>query len=486
MRADAPDARDRMTIEAIGVITLILGALCFLLGLIFAVHVVVISTLFGASAAVVLTAMSNASIQPAHLLLGFFVAYLVTRKDVWQYGHHCLKFPHAGFWLLLTVIYGTVSTFLMPRLFAGLSYVYAIRAESSTGYILVPLGPSSGNLTQTIYFVGDFICFVAFYACASTSDGKRVIGYAALACAGVNLAFAVLDLVTYWTNATEMLTFIRNASYRMLNDTEVAGFKRIVGSFSEAASFAYATLGMFAFTGRLWLCGVFPRLTFALAALSLLALIFSTSTTAYVGLSAFFAVVYLDGLIRTWAGRGTVQMFAFVYVSPVLILIFVTVLALDDARWLYVQHLLDNVIFNKLSSDSGVERTAWNHQALNTFFDTLGFGAGIGSLRASSFLVAVLASLGVIGAITYGAFLVCVLFGRREWRRLGLFEDAIQQAARSACLAWLIAASVAGSFIDLGLAFFVFAALACAEPVPVRTSKYLPEARFYAAHPGRA
>jgi hypothetical protein len=464
-----------MTIEAVGVISLILGTLCFFFGLMFAVHALVISTLFGASTAVVLTAMSNANVQPAHLLLGFFVAHLATRRNVWQHGLECLKFPRAGFWLLLTVIYGIVVTLLMPRFFAGLSYVYAIRSQ---GYILVPLEPSSGNVTQTIYFVADFICFVAFYAYASTSDGRRVIGYAALACAGVNLAFAMLDLVTYWTNTTEILRFIRNASYRMLNDTEVLGFKRIVGSFTEAASFAYATLGMFAFTGRLWLCGVLPRLTFALAALSLLALIFSTSTTAYVGLFVFFTIVYLDSLIRTCTNRVTSQMFAFIWASPVVISIFVIVLALNDAQWLYVHDLLEAMIFNKLSSGSGIERTAWNQQALTSFFDTFGFGAGVGSLRASSFPIAVLASIGVIGAITYGAFLICVLFVRPEWRRFSYFEDATQQAAQSACLAWLIAASVAGSFIDLGLAFFAFAGVACAEPISVPTSKHLSEVRF--------
>src|SRR5258708_3472944 len=203
-----------MTIEPIGIISLVLGAACFLLASTFAVHTFVISTLFGASAAVVLTAMSNANIQPAHLLLGFFVAHLATRKDVWHYGSNCLKFPQAGFWLLLTVVYGIICTLLIPRLFAGFSYVYAIRADTGTGYSLMPLAPGSGNLTQTIYFISDFICFVAFSVCASTSDGRIAIAYAALTCAGLNLAFAALDLVTYWTNTTEMLAFIRNASYR--------------------------------------------------------------------------------------------------------------------------------------------------------------------------------------------------------------------------------------------------------------------------------
>jgi len=37
----------------------------------------------------------------------------------------------------------------------------------------------------------------------------------------------------------------------------------------------------------------------------------------------------------------------------------------------------------------------------------------------------------------------------------------MQTAAKSACFAWLIAATSSAGFIDLGLAFFSFAAVAC-------------------------
>jgi hypothetical protein len=457
-------AGDRMTIELMGFITLLVGFLSLFMGGKFAVYSLVIFTLFGASAAVILTAMSNANIQPAHLLLGFLVTYFATRKNFWLRAAASVTFPRAGFWLLMTVLYGIADSFLMPRLFAGLSYVYAIRAESSVGYILVPLGPSPGNLTQLIYFFGDFVCFVVFYAFASTTNGKKEFAAAALALTAANLAFAVLDLVTYWTNTAEMLAFIRNASYRMLNDTEVSGIKRIVGSFTEASQFAYLTLGLFGFTGRLWLSGVFPRLTFALAGASLLALILATSTTGYVGLGALIVISYLNCLIRTVGGQATVQMAAFVILLPIVIFVAVAILALNDAQWLYIQDLLNSMLFNKLSSDSGVERSAWNRQAITNFYDTFGLGAGIGSARASSFPIAVISSIGVVGAITYGGFLINVLFPRSMSGRSDPIEDAIQKAACSACLAWLIAASVAGSFVDLSLTFFLFAAVASAEP----------------------
>jgi protein arginine kinase len=103
------------------------------------------------------------------------------------------------------------------------------------------------------------------------------LGGAAIACATLNLIFGALDLLTYFTNTTELFSFIRNANYALLSDTEVAGFKRIVGSFTEASSFGSATLGYFAFTGRLWLLGIRPQLTAPLAFLSLMAMLFAAN-----------------------------------------------------------------------------------------------------------------------------------------------------------------------------------------------------------------
>jgi hypothetical protein len=462
-----------MTVEVVGIIALALGISSFALGPTFIIYAFIISTLLGASAAFILTAMGGSPISPAHLLLGFFVGNLMTRDDLRRVAAHAVVFPNAGFWLGLTAMYGVFSAFFLPRVFAGLTYVFAARAESASGYMLIPLGPSTGNLTQTIYFTADFVCFIACYSYASINDGRRAMTFAILACATLNLVFALVDLVTYWTNTAELLSFLRNSTYRMLNDTEVAGFKRIVGSFTEASSFAATTLGLLAFTGRMWLCNILPRFTFTLTALSLGALIFSTSTTAYVGLAALLAIAYIACLAQILGGRASVQMIAFVGFSPLAVAISLIVLALNDEYWLYIKDLLTTMVFNKVSTESGVERMAWNKQALMSFFDTFGLGVGIGSVRASSFLVAVLASVGIIGALTYGAFLLCVLFAPREKARQSeSFSDVGQQAARAACVACLLSASVAGAFVDLSLPFFIYAGLACGTRLSLQPSEH--------------
>jgi hypothetical protein len=143
------------------------------------------------------------------------------------------------------------------------------------------------------------------------------------------------------------------------------------------------------------------------------------------------------------------------------------------------------MVFNKLSTDSGVERSAWNTHAIQNFFDTWGIGAGNGSVRAASFLAAVLASLGAVGAFTYGAFLLFVFLGNREPASTDRYDQAVSSAAKSVCLAWFIASSIAGAFIDLSLPFYLFAALACAKKSSRFSSQMAIEhAQFGALLPG--
>src|SRR5437016_2985710 len=265
-----------MTVEYVGVVALLIGLLSLYCQQTFVVYMFLCATLLGAAAAFVLTGLGGTNISPAHLLLCFLALRLLRTPEILQNSIRGLGLGRAGFWLLLTVIYGTVTAYALPRIFAGQTMIFAVRAQSS---LSIPLAPAMSNLTQSIYFIGDLACFFLIYGFAGTRSGHRVLGKAALTCAAVNLVFAALDIATYSTGTAELLSPIRNATYSMLNDSDIAGFKRIVGSFTEASSFGAMTLGYFAFTGKLWLLGVYPRISGVLALLSLLALIFSTSTT---------------------------------------------------------------------------------------------------------------------------------------------------------------------------------------------------------------
>jgi hypothetical protein len=454
-----------MALEPIGILTLLVGLSCFVFGQQLSIFALLIASLLGASAAAFITAMNNANIQPAHFLLVFLAADLCLRGPVLKAGLESLAIPRAGFWLLLTLIYGILAAIFMPRLFAGTTYVFNIAQLGSggAGIVQVPLGPVSANVTQSIYFAADFICFIIFYAYSSNREGLQTIAQAMIVCAFVNLGFALLDLITYLTGTAEFLSLFRNTSYRMLDDIELAGFKRLVGSFTEASAFAYATLGLFAFTFTLWLRGAYSPVSGIAAALSLVALVFSTSTAGYFGLTFFVLFQYAHSLLQLLARRATRNVLVFLVFAPIVASVLAISIWMHPAPRHAIQQVIEVTVFSKFDSESGIERASWNAQAVNAFRDTMGLGAGIGSVRASSWLIAVPASIGVLGALTYGIFVVCVLLGG-GLRKRDPKTGAIQSAARASCLAQIMASSVAGSFIDLGLVFFALAGAACAIP----------------------
>lgn len=294
-----------MTVELIGMITLALGLLSLFRPASFIIQLFLSSTLLGSSAAFILEAVGGTNISPAHLLLGFLADRLLSIESIYGAAAKSVTPGSPGFWLLLTVVYSAISAYFMPRLFAGQTFTFAVR--NIEGGYSTPLAPAMSNLTQLIYFVGDLVCFVLHYGYAGTLSARRVLWGAAVWCAALNLVFAALDLAIYFTNTTELMSVIRNANYALLNDQEVAGFNRIVGSFTEASSFGSTTLGCFAFTSRLCLLGIRPRLSLILTLFSLSALLFSTSTTACVGPTAFLLYSYINILIGAFRKPLTFQ-----------------------------------------------------------------------------------------------------------------------------------------------------------------------------------
>jgi hypothetical protein len=448
--------------------------------------VFLVSTLLGAGAALILTALGSANIRPSHLLLGFLVIAGFSDRQRFAAATGFLVFPRAGFWLSLTAIYAIVSALFFPRLFAGATYVFAItRTAIGPGITLQPLIPTSGNITQTIYFIGDVVCFLVIYSYVRTRYGLRAVAQGILICSCINLVFAALDLITFWANTTDLMSFLRNANYRMLDDATLAGFKRIVGSFPEASSFAYTTVGWFAFCLNLWLSGWYPKVTGTVALLTLGTLTFATSSTGYFGTAAALLVIWASCVWQLLTRPITRARLGFVLVGPPLLVGAVIALVLYDPAWQTITSMFDATVVNKLNSDSGLERARWTEQALTNVADTRGFGAGVGSVRASSFPVAVLGNIGVFGAFTYGAFLCAALLSRRRWA--DPFASAVQNSARYACAAQLAAASVSGSFIDLDLPFFIFAALACSGQPAIIGASFVADQRGTAGAgvPGR-
>lgn len=445
--------------DLIGIITFLVGGLCLCFGPRFSSFAVLIASLLGSSAALTI---GGASLQPAYILLGFVLVDLATRPKLVRLTMDAVTPFQPAFWLMLAVVYGTFASIIMPRLFAGATYVFAIgHAENGTAdTVLTPLAPVSGNVTQPLYFIAGFLCYLTFLAYGKRERNLSMLAQAMLACALMDIVFALLDLLTYLTNTTGLLAFVRNAGYRMLVEAEVDGVKRIVGFFPEASSFAGATIGLFAATLNLWMYGIYSRWS-GLAALGcFLCLIFCTSSSGYFGLAIFVGLQYALCLIRVVTRSAPRRALTLLVFAPLLLGGSALAIYLHAPTREAVSHLIDATVYDKLDSDSGIERSAWNAQALEAFWATYGLGAGVGSVRASSWLVAVLGTMGVFGATTYLLFIFSALFHNRSEMRGR--EYGIREAARMGCLAQLILSLVAAGSVDLGLEFFSFAAVATA------------------------
>jgi hypothetical protein len=450
-----------MSFEWIGAATFAAGILCLLHGRRLAIFVFLVSTLFGAAAASVLTALGSANLPPSHLLLGFLM--LIAARGVhFQHVMDAFAPSRAGIWLLLTLCYAFIVVLFMPRIMAGATDVFSITRSDSgaAGLVLTPLAPSGGNLTQTAYFIGDVACYGIFCAFARDRAGKRWIADALLLCGCVNILFAALDYLTFFTQTGDYLAFMRNATYRIFDTAEVVGLKRLIGSFPEASAFASMTLTLFAFCVTLWLNGYRPALAGPVALVLLVALVLSTSTTAYVSLTIYLAIVFAGSMWRVLKGQASRIRVRALIATPLLACLAIGAISLDGTLTNAIDDLLNQLVFQKGTTDSAIERGSWNSQALINFLDSHGIGLGVGSVRASSFAVASLATIGVLGTLSYGLFFLRCLAAPRE--ELDPESRAIREAAASACLSLFISGTLAGTTIDLGLMFFACAGLAAA------------------------
>ncbi|MEA1832110.1 hypothetical protein U8607_08440 [Methylobacterium durans] len=453
-----------MQIEPIGILAALLGLAILAAGPVAGIYGLAVTALLGAAAAIKLPALGDASIMPCHLIIPFFLLAVLRSAELRRGMLAALTAPRAGFWFLAAIGFGAVTAIFLPRIFAGATMVYSLtRSGIDVGVVMTPLGPRAGNITQTGYLLGDVACFAAVAALIARGEARHVLA-ALLLAAGLHLVFALVDLATFATGTGDVLSIIRNANYRMLNEGVIGGFKRIVGSFTEAGAYAYVAIGFYAFCLQLWLRGVSTRLTGGLAAGQALALLLSTSSAAYAAFGAYNLVAYAGCLRRASAGRGgDWRTNSYLVGTPVLAVLVVLGLMLIPSVWTMVTGLFDATVSNKMSSQSGVERARWNLYALQSAVDTFGIGAGVGSVRASSFLVALVANVGVIGTLLYGAFLAVTVLSREARAAAGPAEP-VMAAAASACLATLLAAAVTLGSIDLGLFFVILAALATTAP----------------------
>lgn len=463
-----------MSFEPIGAITIGLGLLCLMLGRHATVLGFVVFCTLGSAAAILI---GGANVPPAHLFLVFLAVATLCWRKLLANALTALKMSEPGFWFLCLVTYGVLSSYIMPRLFAGSTFIIPLGSTDHLATLdgIVPLGPVSSNLTQPIYLVGDLACFVIIMAIGSTRRGFATITTALIAYAFVNLCFGVLDLLTSATGTQEALQIIRNAQYTFHDEESVGDMRRIIGSWPEASAFAGMTLTAFAFTATLWLYGRLSLMTGAIALMSLLFVVLSTSSTGLAGAAVMLVVLYAIALTRCGTQREYWNASAAVVFAPLLVCVIGLYVVSDGQVFARIYDYVDTLILSKSTTSSGLQRSYWNQVAFGNFLDTWGLGVGLGTNRTSSFPLALLSNIGLPGLLFYLVFIAMVFGVRRGAPRT--FAADVRGAARVACFSALTAGILAGPTVDQGLLFYIFAGLACAAPERERLTDGAPALR---------
>ncbi len=437
-----------------GVILIVVGMWLLVRGSVVAMFVVVVvSSLFGGSAAFLLPALGGSSVPPVNIALLFLVARVVLPGS--GQGALVRAALADNLPLVVFVLYGVVMALIGPRLFADVLRVAPMRQANGPLFASLPLVPTSQNLTTAFYMTGTLLCAVGTYVACRDPRGLRALVDTGIVTAWAHVGFGVMSAFGSNGVVTAVLGFFRNAGYAQLNE-EVEGVVRITGIQPEPSSFAIATLVWFAFMYECWALKVRPRATGPLALALFAILIATTSTSGYVGLVGYGAVRLFIAVGRGGTRRSlSVVALLLVAIAGGAALTYYNPAVLDSASRVYTA-----VVAKKGTSSSGLQRAYWARQGLTVFAASDGLGIGPGSFRSSSLITAIIGATGIVGSLAFAAYLARLLFGRGaaptsaaedERARIGI-------AATWAALAYIVVAAVVAASPDPTAFFAIFAA----------------------------
>jgi hypothetical protein len=403
---------------------------------------------FGTTAVVPPALVGGVSFTPGWMAMAFLTLKLVSiQPSLSEALSPLFDFRRIGL-LTACTIYGVISAYFCPRLFEGQIDVFAVRYD---GLGATPLQPSSANITQTFYFIMTTVGVLSFYLAARAPELRRHLLNAILFGGGVAVLTGFADIATSAVGLGAILAPFRTATYSYLTEAEILGAKRVVGLCSEASSYSGLCMGLA--TPLFFLRHAFQRpftrnvLAPLIFALLVLMTALSTSSTGYVGLGLLGAVIALYGVWQVLKARASGwQDLTLVYATAAAI--FAIVVLKADLLQRAAQ-MVDEMVFNKTESSSYIERSTWNTLTFQAFLSTHGLGAGLGSARASSWVISILGNIGVIGAALMMAFLGLSMLSHPPKDRTQ--DDALATGAKVAMIPILAMASLASSSVGFDL-----------------------------------
>lgn len=445
----------------------------FLIGLLLSVP-------FAATAIGTLTAIGGSS----PLIYAVFAACLLVATALRRSFYRDLKTTFredTTAWVALAmVVYVAAGAIILPRLFAGEATVFQVSrvAEAVAEQLLQPIPL---NFTQAAYFILSIMAYFGVRLTLVKNLQSTMLIRGFLAASTTAAALGLIDLGGKLAGLGDVLEPIRTAAYSMMTTDVVGGFYRISGGGSEASSFAGVTMPFLAFCVSHWRAtGELRSLILSIILLGLLFL--STSSTAYGGLGILGAGLGASILLNAVRNRIKREDMILIVLGIFGLAVTMCVVLINANFFDTILQVLNDMILNKGSSSSAIERGQWNEKSLAAFATTWGLGIGIGSSRTSSSIVAIITQLGIPGAIMYCAFLFVLLRGLRGRNvdRLSPEAVALARTASATGFGSIVGAAITGSSADTGVLLFVTLAIVCAiraETKPMlseRFARYIP------------
>lgn len=444
---------------------------------------VMVTTLMGGSAALALPALGGSTVPPANLALLFLALRVILPSP--GHSERLVRGMADNAFLILFALYGAISAWLLPQMFEGTVKVTPLRPGAVRQlYESTPLHFSSQNVTTSVYLIGTMIAGVGTAVAAARPGAASRLARIGIAIAIVHALLGFLSTIAPGTPLEAVIEFFRNGRYAQL-DQSIGGLRRMNGIWPEASGFAAFGSAWLIFTTELWLRDVHARAAGFAAALLGIALLLSTSSTAYVTLAGYGAVLAL----RTLLLPGSVplaKMLALLAALFAATSVVLAVTAFAPRSFDGFARILSIMTVEKTDSGSGMQRLFWATQGFEAFAASGGLGIGAGSFRSSSLPTAILGSMGVIGIVAFTGHLLRAFrpLRRSTWRAGVAGPEAVGAAASWTALLMLMPSTVSAPSPDPGVLWAMFAGLALA--LRRRVSVSTPAGAPGMLHPTRA
>lgn len=410
------------------------------------------SLAFGATAVVTIPALGGASPLIFAILAVLFILSVVVRRSFLRDLGTILGRQPLAWLIILLAIYSICGAMFLPRIFSGQTTAFIPVKGVITE---VPLLSVPGNITQSLYFLLSCLCYFGTSIVLLDRQNFIAIRNGFMAWAILQVAMGFTDLAGKALGAGDVLAPIRTASYALLGNVEEAGFWRIAGAYPEASTFGATTLCLLAFTFTYWRITQKRSVLFLAGALLIL-LVLSTSSTAYVG-GILVSVPLLISISKSaLRDRLTKHDLVLLLMAAAGFLAVIAIYLVNEKALKSYWQLFDTMVLNKATTASGQERAYWNYKSLQSFYDTWGLGVGLGSSRASSWIVAIISQLGILGALMMATLTWAIVRGSALYYRRDLDPKvrATVLSVRACALAALVSGSLISGAVDPGIVFF--------------------------------